>query len=290
MGTGTSSNVPNLGCILQNPISCNVCLDAATSPSSKNKRRNTSALIRVKDTTILIDCGKTFYDSVVHTTSMHKLSKIDGVLLTHGHADAIMGLDDLRGWTMGAKIQKSVNVYLTRETFETVKTSFPYLVDRTKATGSGEVGALNFILISQDEEFFVNDVKIIPLPVHHGVIMETGGVCWNTGFRIGNVSYIADVDSIPDSTYLKLKGTEVFIVDGLKWEPHQSHFSFDQALRACLKVLPASGRGYLTGICHRASHDELNEYLEKDSQRIKLGVKVQAAYDNLLVRYPEADN
>lgn len=285
MGTGTSSNIPSLGCILQDPINCAVCLDASSNPSSKNKRRNTSALIRINDTNIIIDCGKTFYDSVVNTSTIHKLSKIDGVLLTHGHADAILGLDDLRGWTMNGKIQKSINVYLTLDTFETVKTTFPYLVDRTKATGSGEVGALNFIII-EDQEFVINDVKIMPLPVHHGTILETGGICWNSGFRIGNMSYIADVNFIPDSTMKRLQGTEVLVIDGLKWEPHLSHFSFDQALETCLQVLPSSGRGYITGICHCASHDELNQYLENDRNRRKKGIQVQAAFDNLLIKLP----
>lgn len=285
MGTGTSGCVPALGCLLQDPIVCSVCKDAYSNPSSKNYRRNTSALIRYKNTSIIIDCGKTFYQSIVHTAPVYKLGKIDGVILSHAHADAIMGLDDLRGWTMNGKVQKSINVYLNQETFDTVKTTFPYLVDTVKATGSGEVGALNFIIIT-DQEFYINGIKIIPLPVHHGTILETGQICWNYGFRIADISYIADVKFIPESTLERLKGTDVLIVDGLKWEPHFSHFSFDEALRTCLNVLSSSGRGYITGICHRASHDELNEYLENDSQRKKLGIQVQAAFDNLLVTSP----
>ncbi len=283
MGTGTSGNVPSLGCLLQDPITCSVCHDAYSTPSSKNYRRNTCALIRINQTRIIIDCGKTFYQSVVNTATVHKLSKIDGVLLSHGHADAILGLDDLRGWTMNQKVQKSINVYLNQETFETVKYTFPYLVDRAKATGSGEVGALNFIIIT-DQDFFINNVKITPLPVHHGAICETGDICWNYGFRIADISYIGDVSYIPESTFTRLKGTDVLVVDGLKWEPHFSHFSFDQALRTCLRVLSPSGRGYITGICHRASHDELNEYLENDPQRKELGIQVEAAFDNLLVK------
>lgn len=289
MGTGTSGNVPALGCLLQKDITCSVCADAVSNPKSKNYRRNTSALIRINQSNIIIDCGKTFYESVVNTAPVYKLGKIDGLLLTHGHADAILGLDDLRGWTMNGRVQKSINVYLNQETFETVKTTFPYLVDTAKATGSGEVGALNFIIIT-DQDFYINDVKITPLPVHHGTIMETGKLCWNYGFRIADISYIADVNFIPDSTFLKLKGTDVLVIDGLKWEPHYSHFSFDQGLRTCLKVLSSSGRGYITGICHRASHDELNEYLENDPQRKELGIQVQAAFDNLLVRSPLFEN
>lgn len=60
---------------------------------------------------------------------------MDGVIITHGHADACYGMDDLRGWTLGGIIQKSINVYLAPETMEVVARTFPFLVDSSMATG-----------------------------------------------------------------------------------------------------------------------------------------------------------
>lgn len=86
----------------------------------------------------MIDCGKTFYQNAIREFVNHKRRRLSGVILTHDHADAIFGLDDLRAWTTGQasrRIQDVVDVYLTAECFVSVKEKFPYLVERNKATG-----------------------------------------------------------------------------------------------------------------------------------------------------------
>jgi glyoxylase-like metal-dependent hydrolase (beta-lactamase superfamily II) len=45
---------------------------------------------------VLVDCGKTFRDSVMNLFPKHGLREVTGLVLTHGHADAILGLDDVR--------------------------------------------------------------------------------------------------------------------------------------------------------------------------------------------------
>ena len=66
----------------------------------------------------------------------YKLRRIDALILTHPHADAINGLDDLRAWTLNQKIQEHIPVYLTSNTMEAIKMTFPYIVDNRQATGS----------------------------------------------------------------------------------------------------------------------------------------------------------
>ncbi|KAJ1340232.1 hypothetical protein BSLG_005118 [Batrachochytrium salamandrivorans] len=91
---------------------------------SKNRRRNTSGMVRFMHSdgrmrNVVIDCGKTFYDSALSWFVEYRLRHIDAVILTHGHADAMMGLDDLRQWTIGneeRRIQKKVDVYPNAET------------------------------------------------------------------------------------------------------------------------------------------------------------------------------
>ena len=81
-------------------------------PGSKNRRFCTSLVAIGSEpgrpdtsSTILIDCGKSFYESALRYFPSNGLSKIDAVLLTHPHADAVLGLDDLRSWTMNGCIQ-----------------------------------------------------------------------------------------------------------------------------------------------------------------------------------------
>jgi phosphoribosyl 1,2-cyclic phosphodiesterase len=61
---------------------------------------------------------------------------LDGIVLTHPHADAIFGLDDARMLTLGSAVQDKVDIYLTDETMDTVTTTFPYLVSANLATGN----------------------------------------------------------------------------------------------------------------------------------------------------------
>lgn len=52
-------------------------------------------------------------------------------------ADAYFGLDDLREWCI--RQGTTIPVYLDRPTYEAVAKSFPYLVDRSQASGGGDM-------------------------------------------------------------------------------------------------------------------------------------------------------
>jgi ribonuclease BN (tRNA processing enzyme) len=167
LGSGTSGCVPNISCLIDS--NCKVCL-SCSSPNSKNRRRNTSALLRItKDNetkTILIDCGKTFYSSCIDYFPQFGITTIDGVLLTHGHADAVFGIDDLRGWTLKRSgqpgLQDTIKVYCDSPTFDVVKRSFPYTVDKREATGSGEVPSIQYNIIDPNKIFTVAGIDIQP--------------------------------------------------------------------------------------------------------------------------------
>lgn len=73
--------------------------------------------------------------SAIEILPRYGVRELDGVIITHGHADACYGMDDLRGWTLGGSIQPRINVYLAPETMEVVARTFPFLVDSSLATG-----------------------------------------------------------------------------------------------------------------------------------------------------------
>ncbi|CAG8459762.1 11904_t:CDS:2 [Acaulospora colombiana] len=95
---------------------------------------------------------------------IHKLRKIDAVILTHPHADAINGLDDLRAWTLHEVIQDSIPIYLTNDTLDSVKTLFSYLVDSKQATGGGDLPKFQWHLIDSQTPFTVEGLEFTPLP------------------------------------------------------------------------------------------------------------------------------
>ncbi|KAJ3417620.1 hypothetical protein HDV05_000077 [Chytridiales sp. JEL 0842] len=316
LGTGTSGGVPNVSCLLEETIKCKVCLSASRSvpPTqefddnrailpiwNKNRRRNTSGLLRFDHSdgrvrNILIDCGKTFYDSALHFLTPHKHRRIDAVILTHGHADAMLGLDDLRQWTLRGAIQDSISIYLSLETFDVVSRSFPYLVDSNKATGGGAVPALQFHIFDKDRisseripPFIVEDeLQVDAFEVCHGTYNDgTDYFCMGFQFDKGAFTYISDANRIPEQAkeVMLQKGERlgVLVLDALKEESHPSHFGIKEAIAVAAELKPK--QLLLTGFCHHVDHDTLHQRLKADQSLLGAGINAEPAYDGLKIEF-----
>ncbi|KAF9592616.1 hypothetical protein IFM89_016264 [Coptis chinensis] len=184
MGTGTSKGIPRVSC-LTNPLKkCAVC-SKAVEPGNKNKRLNTSILIRYSKSSerynILIDVGKFFYHSALRWFLEFGLRTIDAAVITHSHADAVGGLDDLRDWTNN--VHPSIPIYVANRDFQVMKKTHYYLVDTSVVTLGAAVSALQFNII-KEEPLIIYGLKFTPLPVWHGQGYRS------LGFRFGNVCYI----------------------------------------------------------------------------------------------------
>ncbi|KIP06930.1 hypothetical protein PHLGIDRAFT_90261 [Phlebiopsis gigantea 11061_1 CR5-6] len=182
LGTGTSSSVPHVDCLTAPPDAkpCKTCLSTLYPEGKKNIRRNTSAVLRVRGSdgekrTIVIDVGKSFQASAIEWFPKFGLRRIDAVLITHAHADAMNGLDDLRGWTLGGAIQSHVDLYVTMHTFREVQRAFPYLVSKEFASGGGDVPEFKWHIIEDRVPFEIENtgIKITPFAVHHGRFFST---------------------------------------------------------------------------------------------------------------------
>ncbi|KAJ1730662.1 hypothetical protein LPJ61_002898 [Coemansia biformis] len=282
MGTGTSGCIPNVPCITSDNPKCKVCKYSLTAEGAKNRRRNTSLLVCVshpdgRQRNILIDCGKTFYEAAVDVFVKHNIKTIDAVILTHGHADAMMGLDSLRQWTA---LQKTpLPIFCDNDTLRTIACAFPYLVDTDKATGSGYVPQLEFHTIDEPYAAFeCMGIMFQPLRVEHGTHSD-GCPYYCNGFRFGNVSYISDCSRIPDSTRPLIEGTELLILDALTWAPYSSHFGYYQALDEVRFFRPS--RTLLTDFSHRMSHAEMEQKAEQ--LLADEGLVVDPSFDGLKV-------
>eukprot|EP00434_Breviolum_minutum_P041477 symbB.v1.2.036894.t2/scaffold5316.1/size28478/1 len=104
-GTGTSSGAPMIRCVIGGEggvPGCKSCKVAVRNGRrDPNWRNNVGLLLRWlhpdgKWRHVQIDCGKTFRESVMTWYKEHQVEHLDAVLLTHDHADAILGLDELR--------------------------------------------------------------------------------------------------------------------------------------------------------------------------------------------------
>lgn len=274
MGTGTSEGIPRVSCLTNTLKRCPVCTNAVEL-GNKNRRLNTSILIRHARSSerynILVDAGKFFYHSALRWFPAYGLRTIDAVIITHSHADAIGGLDDLRDWTNN--VQPTIPIYVAKRDFEVMKKTHYYIVDTSVVVPGAAVSDLQFNIISEDP-FIVHGLKITPLPVWHGLGYRS------LGFRFGNICYISDVSEIPEETYQLLKNCELLILDALRPDRSSStHFGLPKALEEVRKIQPK--RTLFTGMMHLMDHEKVNEYLKKLMETE--GLDVQLSYDGLRV-------
>ncbi|KAG8481825.1 hypothetical protein CXB51_027200 [Gossypium anomalum] len=274
IGTGTSEGIPRVSCLTEPVKKCLVCSKAA-EPGNINRRRNTSLLIRYGRPSgrcnILIDAGKFFYHSALQWFPEFGIRTIDAVIITHSHADAIGGLDDLRDWTNN--VQPNISIYVAERDFEVMKKTHYYLVDTSVIIPGAAVSKLQFNII-QEEPFIVHDLQITPLPVWHGCGYRS------LGFRFGDICYISDVSDIPEETYPLLENCKILILDALRPDRSSStHFGLPRALEEVRKIKPK--RTLFTGMMHLMDHEKVNEYLENLMETE--GLDIQLSYDGLRI-------
>jgi phosphoribosyl 1,2-cyclic phosphate phosphodiesterase len=253
LGTGTSHGVPMIGC------DCPTC----RSDDPRDKRSNASLLVTVRGKNILIDCGRDFRQQALR----QGLKEVDYVLVTHTHFDHIAGLDDLRVYSR--RERGPIPVMGHQEHLSYLKTYiFHYLFDGSAQLGGG---LADLELIALDSHFLLEGIMFEPLPVLHGRLRVLG-------YKFLNCAYISDVSEIPESTLKQLYGLDVLIIDALRYRPHSTHLSLDEALKLIAELKPA--KTYLTHIAHDMRHSELEERLrDPDSGCFAPGV--EPAYDGL---------
>ena len=251
LGTGTSQGVPVIGC------RCEVCC----STDERDRRLRTSAMVEVNGMRIVIDAGPDFRQQMLRESVNH----IDAILLTHGHTDHVAGLDDVRAFNFVdyPEIHR-VDIFAAPYTAQTVLKVFDYAFAQNKYRGVPEID-LHTIDLSQP--FMVGSVEIVPISGKHSRF-------YVTGYRIGKFAYLTDFKEIADEEIAKLKGVEVLVVNALRFEPHDSHFSVTEALDLIDRVAPREA--YLTHMSHEIGlYDEASSHLPKG---------VQFAYDGLRVK------
>ena len=257
LGSGTSMGVPTLSC------HCRVC----TSNDPHDNRLRPSLLLSRDGQNVVIDTTPDFRQQALRAC----VDRLDAVLLTHAHADHIMGFDDIRPYNI--RQQAALPVYSNEETFRVIRRAFAYIFD-----GKPKLSSIPSVTLHEVKTpFELLGTTFTPIPLLHGD-MEV------LGFRFGRAAYLTDFSTIPDSSLALLHDLDELILDALRDIPHPMHQTVDQALALIKQLQPR--RAWFTHIAHDLPHAETNERLRK------LGYSnVQLAYDGLEieVRVEEAD-
>jgi phosphoribosyl 1,2-cyclic phosphate phosphodiesterase len=208
------------------------------------------------------------------------VKKLDAVLLTHSHADHLHGLDDIRPLCRGGPLP----VYGNRSTIDELRERFSYAFKETQRGGGKPRLAPTVI----DGPIRVGGLAITPVPVQHGRLDILGwqiteprpeaaaalapGAPQREGRdpttsaettcppRRGGLLYLTDTSAIPETSRALITRPDVLIIDGLRVNPHETHFSFAQALETGLAL--GARQTWLTHICHNHLHTEIEKYCE----------------------------
>lgn len=257
LGTGTSFGVPQIGC------RCPTC----TSTDPHDKRTRTSALIESRGKRLLIDTPPELRLQLVGAGVDH----IDAVLFTHGHADHVHGIDDLRALSVRLGRGAMLPAYGPRDTMAELATKFPYIFDPAFVVPAGTTKPeLAPHVLDPGIPVTIADVPVLPLALPHG-----GHVVF--GYRAGPIAYLTDVKAVPTSVVELLKDLDVLVLSALLSRPHPLHLSIPEAIETAQSI--GARRTYFTHLTHEFTHQALAAMLPPG---------IAPAYDGLVIDVPGA--
>src|SRR5713101_1655435 len=231
----------------------------------KNRRRRTSLLVERGGgsgvTRVLVDTSPDLREQLLDA----EVNSLDAVFFTHAHADHIHGIDDLRALVI--KHRRRIDVYLDENKAGALHPRFGYCF--RSPPGSEYPPILTDHRLepgrSQTIQGEGGPITALPLLQQHGDIPSLG-------FRFGGLAYSCDLSGLPTASIAALDGVDVWVLDALRYRPHPSHFSVDDALAWIERIKPA-----------RAILTNLHSDLDFDQLSAQLPPHVEPAYDGLTI-------
>ena len=257
LGCGSSGGVPR---VAQGWGACD-------PKEPRNLRRRCSALIERSSaggkTIVLVDASPDLRWQLIDAD----VGRLDGVLLTHPHADHTHGIDDLRPLAIASR--RRVDIYMDRPTSKDVRGKFGYIFETPEGSSyppiAREIPLTAGVAVELTGPGGV--VRALPFELEHGDIPALG-------FRVGGLAYTPDLNRVPDTAFAYLEGLDVWVIDALRYAPHPSHLSLDESLALIERMAPK--RAILTNLHTDLDYATLARQLPRH---------VEPAYDGLRVAF-----
>ena len=233
LGTGTSHGVPMIGC------DCATCASA----DPRDKRLRPSIFVERGRTRVLVDAGPDLREQALRS----RITRVDAILFTHGHADHILGIDDVRRFN--ALMKSPMTCYGDAATIVDIQRMFSYVFDAATPKGGG---IPQIDLRPVDGAFAIGDLAVQPVPLWHGARPILG-------YRFGPFAYLTDCNRLGDDAWSLLQGLDLLVLDALRVRPHPTHFSLDEAVETARRI--GAPRTFFTHMCHDLPHEATNARL-----------------------------
>ncbi|MGH7097271.1 MAG: MBL fold metallo-hydrolase [Stellaceae bacterium] len=222
----------------------------------RNRRRRVSVLVETRGVTLLIDTAPDLREQLLDAG----VSRIDAVLMTHAHADHLHGIDDLR--TVNRLMRAEIPLYADGRALAEIRARFGYTLD------PAEAGRFYKPILVPHEitgPFAAAGVAVVPFVQDHGFGATLG-------FRIGGFAYSTDATELDEAAFAALAGSEVWIVDCLRREPHPTHSHLAKTLSWIARVAP-----------HRAVLTHMDQSLDYRELSAELPAGVEPGQDGLVI-------
>jgi phosphoribosyl 1,2-cyclic phosphate phosphodiesterase len=163
-----------------------------------------------------------------------------------------------------------IDVYLDEHTAKVVRTRFGYCFETPPGSEYPPILREHRLVAGQPITIAGQGGLIEVLPV----LQEHGDIA-SLGFRFGRLAYSCDLSSLPPESVAALAGLDIWIVDALRYRPHPSHFSLDDALAWIERLKP-----------RRAILTNLHADLDYETLRKAVPAYVEPAFDGLSGNIP----
>lgn len=232
LGSGTSNGVPTLG----------VDYPPEFLDQPKNHRTRPSLLVHGPEGNLLVDCAPEMRLQLLREDVRH----VEAVIITHTHADHIMGMDDLRSFCLRSK--RDMPIYTLPRYQDDIRRVFNYAF----LPFPDGVEVPRFDLRDAPEELELVGLTVKLRVVEHGP--------WPVlAVLIGKFAYVTDVKSISPSVLDELRGLDTLILDAVRYRPHPNHLHFDAAVELALEL--GARQTFFTHLSHDYDHDVVNATL-----------------------------
>ena len=243
-------------------IACDCAVCTSTDP--RNRRTRASIHVVMDGLHIQVDAAPEFRLQCLE----QRITQIDFFILTHGHADHITGMDDLRRFC-DLKGGEALKVYSTEEGMARVLSIFPYAIaERPIAKG---YAAFKLEAMPPLLELPQGTIRSTLLP-HGG--LNTLGLIFTERSSGRKFVYYTDNKRLPHEAITLARGADAVVLDGLRPEPHPSHMSIPEAVAVAAEI--GAGQTWLTHLTHHTDHQ---------TAEAELPAGIKLAYDGLRLKF-----